>query len=359
MTILGSVDTMTETGVTGWAFAPDMREPLTVQAVLDNRILGETVADIHRADLETVGFGNGRCGYVIRFYEQVDPRYLPFVAIKLAHGEVEFPRTPMTGYAEFFTSLYKRYPLSGRSRSVFGGLWTERTDAAAILRGRVEVGTIGTAQEPLLGMFIENGYVRLDAEHKLLRSSPGAVNPIRPMHQAIGVVTDPMILPLLQSILDDQPVALSADTMIEDAVLFRQPSGVEPLASPAECLVLIAAATDRAVHVNIVRGSHRFPEFTAGGTSRYLPGNVAPADQIMAQHMIDTVTVGPGSVTIIGPGTIYALDGAPALQSICVPARLVPANRLAELRAWQASRPDVQTEQRHDHHLGSNLATAY
>lgn len=331
MTILGSVDTLTETGVTGWAFAPDLREPLTVQAVLDNRILGETAADMHRADLENVGFGDGRCGYAIKFYEQIDPRYLPFIAIKLAHGEVEFPRTTMSGYGEFFTALYKRYPLCGFSRSVFGGLWTERSDAMAVLHGRVEAGMIKPDQQAPLGLFIQNGYLRLAA------SESSARGPLRPMHQAIGILADRGVATILQTLLEDRPVALSAESLGAEEVRFRQPSGVEALASPAECVAIVAPMADRSVQIDVVRGSHRFPEFTAGGTSRYLPGGSLAAEQVTAQHLIDSVTIGPDSVAVIGPGTIYSVAG-PALQAICVPSRQVPAHRLAELRAWQASR---------------------
>lgn len=338
MTILGSVDNLSEQGATGWAFSPDARAPLTVQAVLDNRIVGESAADIYRPDLEAVGFGTGRCGFTLKFHERIDPRYLPFVAVKLANGDVEFPRTPVCGYGDFFRALFQRYPMAGRQHSVFGGLWTDRTDAEPLLRGRLAIGLIPPVMEPALTALIQHGVCRFTGIIPADSAEPTA--------RAQHLIADPEIGRVLNIVLEDQPVVLRA-TPVAPGGRFAQPSSLEILASPGECLALLTPASDRPVLLDTIRGSHRFPEFSPGGTSRYLPGGTdGLGDHATLEHLVDTVTLEPGAVALIGAGTIFSTGGGTVLRVLCVPARQVPVHRLAEIRAATVER----TQSAADHH---------
>ena len=116
----------------GWAYSAESREKLTVQALLNHTIIGETIAELYRPDLAAVGFGDGYCGYHIGFYQEIDPLYLPFVVVKIDGGDVDLPRSSISGYSDFFAALYKQHPVTGRHRSVFGGLWTDRIDALLV-----------------------------------------------------------------------------------------------------------------------------------------------------------------------------------------------------------------------------------
>jgi len=133
MTSRGPLDVLTPETAIGWAYAPNRAGGVMVQAVFCHEIIGDALASEHRSDLAAIGLAEGNCGFTIRFYRQGAPLYLPFVPIKVDGGDTELARTGQLGFAEFFSALYSAHPSVGRSRSVLGGLWTDRTDAAAIL----------------------------------------------------------------------------------------------------------------------------------------------------------------------------------------------------------------------------------
>ncbi len=54
-------------------------------------MIGESVAEGYCPDLEQVGFGDGRCGFEIRFNQPIDPTYLPFVTVKPADIDLQLP----------------------------------------------------------------------------------------------------------------------------------------------------------------------------------------------------------------------------------------------------------------------------
>jgi hypothetical protein len=113
MSIRGSLDVITPTGVTGWAYAPEERF-VTVQALLGHQVIGEAVANLHRADLAGAGIGDGNCGYSITFYEKLDPLTLPFVSVKPEGGDVELPRVTVAGFGDFFGAVHRKRPPSQR-----------------------------------------------------------------------------------------------------------------------------------------------------------------------------------------------------------------------------------------------------
>lgn len=312
MTILGALDTLAIHQATGWAFSPDRRDPLTVQAILDHRVIGQAVADQHRADLAALGLRDGQCGYVIKFYSPIEPCYLPFVSVKLAEGDLEFPRTPTCGYAEFGSSLYRQRPMTGRPRSIFGGLWTDRTDASACLRARLAIGQIPETAAPALTALITEGACRLDG-----------IDP------KTNLLTDREINRLLRLILEDEPVALSTTSPKGTAEPFIQPSAREPLVSPGECLLLITPATTKPATVSILRDSHTLPEFTPSGASRYLHTTPPPDSATLSLHPANTMPLAQGQLALVGPGTIFATSG-PTHQTLIIPAHHTAAAMLRD-----------------------------
>ncbi len=127
--IRGSVDNVTSSEVTGWAFSAGRRDGLTVQAILNHELLGEVAANVHRSDLAAAGLGEGNCGFTITLLRPIEARYLPFIVVKPEGGDVELPRSTLSGFSEYFTGIYASYPVVGRHRTVLGGLW--RTDGQA------------------------------------------------------------------------------------------------------------------------------------------------------------------------------------------------------------------------------------
>ena len=70
--IEGAIDSLTSWGATGWAWVPaSPEEEVEIEAVLDGRVIGKTLADQARPDLVNQGKGAGRCGFVLTFAEAV------------------------------------------------------------------------------------------------------------------------------------------------------------------------------------------------------------------------------------------------------------------------------------------------
>lgn len=347
MSIRGSIDSLTTKRANGWAFSPSEKGPTVVQAMLFGRIIGEAVADEHRPDLAAAGIGDGRSGFGIAFYEPVDPSLLPMVSVRPQGGDVELPRTDLTGFPEFFRAMQARFPAAGRSRSVFGGLWTDRTDAISVLTGRIASGaTLPDLEEPLRRL-INDGYVVLrnalaaggltTGDAALIDALPaeqpldGAGDPAtrRVLESLPGVLFRPLSLALLRAALDDHPVAYRASVVRGAAGIFSQPSNGDSLPSPAECLLAVVASRHDGAQIDVVRGSHALPEFTAEGRSRWIARDAAAAVEVAIANgaAVDTADIGPNDVAIVGPGTIHRSRGvgdSAAVNVWCAPSRQIP-----------------------------------
>jgi hypothetical protein len=350
MTIRGSVDQLTVEGATGWAF--DSRgEHLAVQALYDGRIIGEASAEELRHDLAEAGFGDGRCGFAINFYEPVDAALLPFISIRPRGGDLELPRYAATGFAEFFRDLHARHPGAGRHRSVLGGLWTDRTDARQLLAGRIAAGTAPSDLVAQLGALIDNGFVVLrnalapgglgEAEAALVaRLAPGvpvvAEGEARDALAAIaGMLFRDAALRPLRAVLDDQPVCTRIVPLRGEVDAFAQVSTAEALPSPAECLAVVVAVGGDAT-LEVIRNSHALPEFSAAGRSRWISATSQPAlEMALAQGLsVEAVEFSPADLAIVGPGTLHRLriaGGATGLRAVVLPRRVTPARFLAAL----------------------------
>ena len=330
--IRGSVDVVTPTEVRGWAYAPDSREPVRVQVLLNQEILGETIANIHRSDLAAAGLGNGNSGFAIQLFRQIDPLYLPFLVVKMNGGDAELPRAPTLGFKDFFNSLYVTHPTAGRQRSVFGGLWTDRTDAAALLRGKMEIGQLSTETARTVEKLIYSGLsiVRL-------QSTPEQSGWANSSSDQVGeLLEEPSLLLPLRAILEDNPLVVETAVVEHSTARLTQPSAAAPSTSPAECVEVIVALGEGVV-LEVVRESHRLPEFSTSGRSRWTSGLADDVlDVVAVNGLLDREELAHGTAAIVGPGTIYRLRceaGAAAARILCLPARGLPvALAIAEER---------------------------
>ena len=327
MSIRGSVDVVTTTSAVGWAYANGRSDGVVVQAVLNHEIIGDGVASDHRPDLAAVGVGKGDCGYSIKFYREIDPLYLPFVSVKVDHGDIELPRAGPLGFGDFFAALYRAHPGAGRSRSVLGGLWTDRTDAAAILKAKAEIGQIDVETAMIVSDLVHRGIAIVAAPSPVnggkKRNSSAARD------QASAIVEEPRVLAALRAVFDDNPLVLNIDEVRGSDTALVQPSAEAGHPAPAECLVVAAPLTEQDSAVEIVRDSHLLPEFTSDGVSRWASGGAHAGVEIAAaqQGLVSRYDLPPGTAAIVGPGTIYRLrsaEGADALKLSCVPARSLP-----------------------------------
>src|ERR1700733_8617377 len=119
-----------------------------------------------------------------------------------------------------------------RSRSVFGGLWTDRTDAAALLRGKIEIGQILPANASSVAQLIHDGVAIFD-----LREVPAQPAWRDKLEENAGdAIEDAALLPVLRAVLEDNPLVVKVEWVGDGDVDFSQPSAGNPSPSPAECV---------------------------------------------------------------------------------------------------------------------------
>lgn len=348
MSIRGSVDSLDSDGAMGWVFDDSLGEPLTVQAVINGKIIGEALAEMPRADLAAAGLGDGRCGFHISFVDPLHADFLPFVSIKPQGGDVELPRTNLTGFSDYFRSVSSHFPHAGRHRSVFGGLWTDRTNAVQLLQGRVAAGATAADTTATLRALISSGFAVMNsaltpiafgsAETALIDSleadsplDPHAEPDARKLLEAMpGVIFRDVVLRTLRAILDDNPLAYRVMLSRGMSKSFQQPSAAQALSSPAECIAVIANAGPEAISLDVVRDSHKLPEFTPDGRSRWLAGSAAGTALAAQQALsVEQVKIGPFDLALIGSGTLYRLhvpEGLTAVTTWCAPAHVSPTS---------------------------------
>jgi len=324
--IRGSVDTITNKRVTGWIYSDGQKEPLSVEAVINNEVVGKAVANLLRPDLAAARLGDGKCGFEIRFNNEVNSLYLPFVQVVLGGTDLELRRWAGAGFRDYFRALYQRYPRAGRSASVYGGLWTDRTDASALLKGRTDIGVVAPTEANCVARFIQDGVV------VLIRHMKGTAPRVgKPMNGELtstvaDTVFDEDVLKLMRAVFDDNPVAVRADVVDSDEDEFVQMSTIEELPSPAECLGVIFPATEKPIAVEIVRGGHRFPEFLPDGLSRWShAAALRTASATLSPDLpVDRHQVPWGSAILISPGALCRIRAAAgsAVRVLALPSRL-------------------------------------
>jgi hypothetical protein len=316
--IRGSFDVVTTTEALGWAHVSERGEPALVQAVLNQEVIGEALADIHRPDLAAAGLGDGNAGYAIKFYRPIDEAYLPFIVVKADGGDAELPRAPSLGFKEFFAATFAAAPHAGRPRSFAGALWTDRTDAGALLQGKLRAGMVADSAVPAIERLIQDGIALLPLggapDRQAWRAGLTA--------QAGAFVDEAGNLALLRAVLEDNPMLVMAEWVEYDEPQFVQPSTRNPSPAPAEALELIITFS-AGVSLDVVRESHRLPEFTPSGRSRWV-APVAEAAAAGAGNLLDRYPLSSGFAALLGAGTIHRLrvvPGALALRLLVLPVR--------------------------------------
>ena len=335
MSIRGSLDAINSEGASGWAYESARGKPLLVQAMLGHEVLGEAVADEYRSDIASIGLAEGKCGYAIAFHRPIDPLYLPFIVVKPESGDVELPRYSRSTFVEFFAALYRAYPAAGRNRSALGGLWTDRTDSAAQLKGKVEIGLINPDTGKDVGQLIHQGLAVVEG---LAENLPRAIKASAYPQAATTLLGGGHVLRLLRAVLEDYPVVFEAATVgVEDTPLIQPSAEAGALLSPTECLAVLAPLGADVLDIDVVRDSHLFPEFTRDGISRWTSAAVCGPVEIPAlEHgLLDRYSIKPGTAVVIGPGLFYSVrkgEGGSGLRLLVAAARGIPARFAQEGR---------------------------
>ena len=347
----GSVDRLTTTNAIGWIYDREGRRAPDVVAALHGRIIGEAQASLHRPDIEKIGLGDGFCGFDLPFSEPLRDGELQFVTVQPRGSNLSIPRTSDDTYRDLVAAVTRRYPGAGRSRTVLGGLWTDRTDALQILAGRVSTGSCPAEAMPGLRRFIADGFVALKLpEGSALRGD--ALDPLldrggrdgKAMRDAAAqvarvAVTDGSAA-LLKAAFDDVPIAYAFQLVPEGGERFTQAAGFEAFTSPAESVAVYVPLAERPGRLDHVLDSHEFPEFGRDGTSRWTCEG-APALPMIAsaqERPVESHDLGPDLMAVVGPGLIHrVVPSAPGsvLRIVFAPKRNTPIRFLQSEDAWQ------------------------
>ena len=346
MTIKGSVDQLTTKGAQGWIYAPSEKGPVVVEAVLHHRVIGEVLADTYRRDLAEVGFGDGRCGFNIDFAMPIERAYVPLVTVRPFGGDVELPRYSTSGFSDLLSSLFAALPLTGRPKSVFGGLWTDRTDALSLLQGRRQLDRFSDEVGQALERLIVRGHVVLDVPYGSAPHIEG--DDVSDLERSLGgLFFRPLVQDVLTAAFDDVPVVIDGRIVHESKREFRQPCTEQGLSSPVESLAFLASSGHSLTSIEIVRDSHNFPDFTPSGTPRWLLPAGAPALSHAATlgAPIEIVTLRANQLALISSGTLYRPMHSSAdrtIEALMIPRRRQPV-RLGDTRSCRYSKGYVGT----------------
>ena len=294
---------------------------------------------------------------MIEFPTLVDPRHVPFVCLRPEGFDLSIPADGGGKFLDLMQHVIGDYSSTGRTRSVFGGLWTDRLDASALLAGRVAVGSVATELQSTLSELIARGYVCLQGamgsrpvgERELevaaliaaaLRDGERVIPESRSALSGLAgmLFTEPLVR-LLRAMFDDHAVAYRADVLRDGGLGFAQACSVEALPSPAECALAYLCPAP-GVRIEVVRDSHELPEFAReDGHSRWTAEGAAAVGKLVREQAssievtelerLDTLLVGPGIVHRVVPR-----DTAPVLRVLLAPRRVTPLKFLSGETAW-------------------------
>lgn len=347
----GSVDLVTSTKATGWLYDKEAGVTADVVAYLHGRIIGSAPSSLYRPDLEKVGFGDGICGFDLPFDEAVSSNDLPFVSVTPRASNLSIPRTSEDSYIDLVARLTRRHPGAGRSRTILGGLWTDRTDALQLLAGRLAAGTCPASVQSHVRKLICDGFSVLNAEqsnglpnrvYELLTQSAKAQ--VEPREEALAVlashlVTDELV-DVLRAVFDDVPIAYAFQALSADDERFGQASRFERFTSPAETVAIYLPTTGTMGRLDHVLDSHEFPEFGRDGASRWSCESTSSLPIIATgqERPVESLDLSPDRITIVGPGLIHRVTCSKpgsVLRIVFAPKRNTPIRFLSGEGVWQ------------------------
>ncbi len=353
--ISGSIDKLTSQGAVGWIYHEDAESPLRIRAFLHGEIIGETVADLYRPDLHKVGLGDGHCGFDMAFGRALSAAQLPFITIKPEAIDLSLSLTDKTIYLDLLHALLREGAGAGRNRSVLGGLWTDRTDAAQVLAGRIAVGSCPADLQPMLQELIHNGLVVLPGvlAPKGLQAQDLAALAALQRRGAAGadeaalkeqleamakLLFRDAPVRLLRAVFDDHPTLYRLEQAAGETV-FHQAAVVEALPSPGECMLLYVGPPGGVGRLEYLRESHELGEFGPQGVSRWTRAGAEAFGALAVQQGLSIAEVEFTNLdlVLVGPGLVHRIvagEDEPVLRGFLAPRRVTPTRFLSGATAW-------------------------
>jgi hypothetical protein len=321
------VDSLTNYGASGWA--SDAAHGGTVlEARLDGDVLARTRANEYRSDLAAAGHGDGRHGFTLRFPRSLNDSELPRLQIISASAGLALPLAPgavrplrLLGVSELGEAGLPHAP---HFRSRFGGLWTDLSNAMALLQGKRELGLVSAADHERLKTWICDGYVILrgavqpdlcdrvcaDADRAAAGSLPlfreltgpdgimivpaagsregKLIDLYTKSEAALGAITHEAIAHFLALIFERPALAFQSLYFEHGSEQpLHQDTAFVPVSSPLQLAASWIALEDireGTGELQYVPGSHAIPEFLFDGAFRTMPPG-SPEEPAFYAHL--------------------------------------------------------------------------
>lgn len=333
----GSVDLVTTERTSGWLSDRQVDVKWDVVAKLNGAVIGEAKAILSRPDLASVGFHDGNCGFDLHFYHPISPADLGAVTVHPRDSSLAIPRTSNDSYLDIIEAVTKKYPGSGRSRTLYGGLWTDRTDSLQILSGKLSAGLCAAEVFSDLRALISDGLVAIPVPAP--NSADGAAKK-RDLAELAPRFLNERVAAFLKYAFDDTPVANRIDILTATDERYLQTGAIEPMSSPAECVACYFSLDGQGSRIDYVLDSHELPEFGKRGLSRWTAeGSVSlPIIAASSERPVRGLALEAGRCVFVGPGLIHRCvpaQGQSVARVLLAPKRVTPLRLLANDAIWR------------------------
>ncbi len=156
MQIRGHIDRCDAEFIEGWVFDADTPEQrIALQIFAGGAAIGETTADIFRADLADAHLGDGNIAFSFRVPDFLPRNATDDVQIRLLGTDAYLlPRPP---------GLSRTRPSTAPTHSRFGGMWIDRADWMDRLAFKHRNGEIDDDQALQVCRFVRDGYLVIPA----------------------------------------------------------------------------------------------------------------------------------------------------------------------------------------------------
>lgn len=162
-----NIEVLDEYSVTGWAVDKSQKEFLTIRVFDGKQCIAECTADIDRPDLVKTGTSLKGGGFRALFSHWVPTERLGQLTVVAGNQNTPL-RIPAKSLAQSKIEKQDRLlnplgkldePLIPKTRSRFGGLWTDKDDAKSVIDGQNSMGWITDQESELLHHWVDYGYV--------------------------------------------------------------------------------------------------------------------------------------------------------------------------------------------------------
>ena len=331
MFVNGAVTQLDANVIAGWVAGSDeLSGPLHI----DIRYRGVVISS-GAAEQNPAGGGNDETDH--RFFFQLPmPTFLPQSERRELEAWLRDPSQRLSNYSDAYEGLPQGFP----SRSLFGGLWSDRPDWMNELNARRAAGDVSEELAGLIESFATNGFVvikraveaelvdKLNAEIERFWDAPptgllietfepdSVLHYVQPNKEfragrtklldlyafsslAREAISTPRIVEFLTAIFESKPKAIQglAFWTGSEQALHKDSAYVKIDTAPMNLVASWLALEDISVGTGELEyyvGSHQAPEFLFGGSHKWLENNPGEHDSFLASIHEDARVYGYG-----------------------------------------------------------------